>query len=80
MANRAKRLVFILLVSTFVVVVGAGCTNIKTFELDFGGLDVEYFPRHPSQEEKSIFDFSKKTDGPPVVMPASYPSLMPLSR
>ena len=80
MANRAKRLVFILLVSVFVVAVGAGCKNIKALELDFGGLDVEYFPSHPSQEEKSIFDFSKKTDGPPVVMPASYPNLMPLSR
>jgi hypothetical protein len=48
--------------------------------VDFGGLDVEYFPTHPSQEEKSIFDFGSKTED--LVVPANWrgPLLMPMTR
>ena len=76
----AKRLATIVALSTLAIICGAGCQNIKALELDFGGLDIEYFPSHPSQEEKSIFDFSAATNAPPIVMPASYPRLMALER
>ena len=75
-----KRLATITGLSTLAILCGSGCQNIKSLEVDFGGLDVEYFPSHPSQEEKSIFDFSLATNVPPFAMPASYPRLMPMSR
>jgi len=72
-----KRWMIIVGLSAFVI----GCQNIKTVELDFGGLDVEYYPSHPSQEEKSIFDFGTVTNRINAV-PASWdgPLLMPMTR
>tara|TARA_Y100001963_G_scaffold83332_1_gene115470 strand:- start:104 stop:382 length:279 start_codon:yes stop_codon:yes gene_type:complete len=75
-----KRLATIIALSALAILCGSGCQNIKSMQLDFGGLDVEYFPSHPSQEEKSIFDFSEAPSGPPFAMPAGYPELMPMSR
>jgi hypothetical protein len=76
-----KRLMIIVGLSVFVIFIGAGCQNIKTVELDFGGLDVEYFPRHPDQEEKSIFDFGTVTNRVNAI-PASWdgPLLLPMTR
>ena len=76
-----KRWMIIVGLSAFVLLIGAGCQNIKTVELDFGGLDVEYYPSHPSQEEKSIFDFGTVTNRINAV-PASWygPLLMPMTR
>jgi len=68
-------------IAVVVICVGAGCRNLKSVELDFGGLDVEYFPTHPSQEEKSIFDFGVVTNRLNSV-PAGWdgPLLMPRQR
>jgi hypothetical protein len=78
----AKRWMIIVVVSAFVLLVGAGCQNIKSVELDFGGLDVEYFPGHPSQEEKSIFNFGSVVTNRVNVIPANWdgPLLMPMAR
>ena len=75
-----KRWITIAALSLFTILVGSGCQNIKSLEVDFGGLDVEYFPTHPSQEEKSIFDFGSKTED--LVVPANWrgPLLMPMTR
>ena len=76
-----KRWMIIVGLSVFVVLIGAGCRNLKTVELDFGGLDVEYFPTHPDQEEKSIFNFGAVTNRVNAI-PASWggPVLMPMTR
>tara|TARA_B100000945_G_C20020392_1_gene429699 strand:+ start:186 stop:422 length:237 start_codon:yes stop_codon:yes gene_type:complete len=75
-----KRWILIIALSIFTILVGSGCQNIKTLEIDFGGLDVEYYPTHPSQEEKSIFDFSGTAQD--LVVPADWdgPLLMPMKR
>ena len=75
-----KRWILIVALSIFTIWVGSGCQNIKSLEVDFGGWDVEYFPAHPSQEEKSIFDFGSKTED--LVVPANWrgPLLMPMTR
>jgi len=75
-----KRWITIIALSIFTILVGSGCQNIKSLEVDFGGLDVEYFPTHPSQEEKSIFDFSGTAQD--LVVPANWdgPLLMPMKR
>ena len=74
---RLKRVLTVAAIAVVVICVGAGCRNLKSVELDFGGLDVEYFPTHPSQEEKSIFDFSATTNRV-LATPAYYPKLMPM--
>ena len=73
-----KRWTIIVGLSAFVI----GCQNIKTVELDFGGLDVEYYPRHRDQEEKSIFDFGVVVTNKVNAVPASWdgPLLMPMTR
>jgi len=75
-----KRWITIIALSVFTIWVGSGCQNIKSFEADFGGVDIEYYPRHPSQEEKSIFDWGSKTED--LVVPADWdgPLLMPMTR
>ena len=42
-----KRWITIAALSVFTIWVGSGCQNIKSFEADFGGVDIEYYPRHP---------------------------------
>lgn len=73
-----KRWLTIAALSVFTIWVGSGCQNIKSFEADFGGVDIEYYPTHPSQEEKSIFDWGSKTED--LVVPANWngPLLMPM--
>jgi hypothetical protein len=75
-----KRWITIIALSIFSILVGSGCQNIKSFEADFGGVDIEYYPTHPSQEEKSIFDWGSKTED--LVVPADWdgPLLMPMTR
>ena len=77
-----QRWIIIFGLSAFMILIGAGCRNIKSFELDFGGLDVEYFPGHPSQEEKSIFNFGSVVTNKVNVIPANWdgPLLMPMVR
>ena len=76
--ERVARWLIVVGLSALVILLSTGCRNIKTVELDFGGLEIEYFPSHPSQEEKSIFDFSVATNRVNAV-PASWdgPILMP---
>jgi hypothetical protein len=77
-----KRWMIIVGLSAFVLFIGAGCKNIKSVEADFGGLEIEYFPGHPSQEEKSIFDFGVVVTNKVNAVPASWdgPLLMPMTR
>jgi hypothetical protein len=55
-----KRFIVIILLSALLVWCGSGCGSLRNVkEIDFGitGLEMEFYPSHPSQEEKSIFDF-----------------------
>ena len=64
-----KRWIIIIALSVFVIWAGAGCRNIKTLEADFGGLDIEYYPSHPEQEQPSIFNWGVTTNrAMPVLM------------
>jgi len=55
-----------------------GCKNIKSVEADFGGLDIQYYPTLPQQEEPSIFDWGQNDQR---VVPATFkgPLLMPMT-
>ena len=72
-----KRYLLIIALAAFTILVGSGCRNIKSLEADFGGLDIEYYPALPQQEEPSIFDWGQNKD---LVAPANWsgPKLMPM--
>tara|TARA_B100000700_G_scaffold320048_1_gene416556 strand:- start:155 stop:406 length:252 start_codon:yes stop_codon:yes gene_type:complete len=53
---------FVVIVCLLAIIVGSGCKNVRSIDAGFGGLEVEYWPSHPSQEDKSIFDFSAVTN------------------
>jgi len=74
-----KRYLLIIALAAFTILVGSGCKNIKSLEADFGGLDIEYYPALPSQEQPSIFDWGQNKD---LVDPANWsgPKLMPMSK
>ena len=50
--------------------------RIKSFDLDMGGIEIEYW--EPGEPPAGLF--SEAPSGPPFAMPASYPELMPMSR
>ena len=78
--ERITRWAIIVGLSAFVIFVGAGCgslRNVKEIDFGFGGLEMEFYPAHPSQEEKSIFDFGIVTNRIHAT-PVAYPRLMPL--
>jgi hypothetical protein len=52
---------------------------VKEIDFGFGGLEMEFYPVHPSQEEKSIFDFGVITNRWETI-PVTYPRLMPMTR
>ena len=80
--ERVARWGLIIGLSAFVIFVGAGCgslRNVKEIDFGFGGLEMEFYPVHPSQEEKSIFDFGVITNRWETI-PVTYPRLMPMTR
>ena len=88
--ERVARWLIIIGLSAFAIFVGAGCGSVRNIkEVDFGitGLEMEFYPNHPSQEEKSIFDFSTITNRVRAVpvdwdAPAGWdgPVLMPMKK
>jgi len=69
--NDLKRWCVVALLAIICILCGSGCRNIKTLEADLGGLDIEYYPSHPSQEKPSIFDWgitTNKLRAMPVLM------------
>jgi len=58
-----KRCITIIGLSVLAVWCGSGCVSLRNIkEVDFGitGLEMEFYPSHPSQEEKSIFGFGSE--------------------
>ena len=74
-----KRYLLIIALAAFTILGGSGCRNIKSLEADFGGLDIEYYPALPQQEEPSIFDWGQNDQR---VVPANFkgPLLMPMNK
>ena len=74
-----KRYLLIIALAALTILVGSGCRNIKSLEADFGGLDIQYYPALPSQEEPSIFDWGQNDQR---VVPANFngPLLMPMNK
>lgn len=72
-----KRHLLIIALAIFAILVGSGCRNIKTVEANLGGLEIQYYPTLPQQEEPSIFDWGQNKD---LVAPANWsgPKLMPM--
>tara|TARA_R100000008_G_scaffold86087_1_gene77841 strand:+ start:640 stop:843 length:204 start_codon:yes stop_codon:yes gene_type:complete len=48
-----------------------GCANLKEVDISLTGIEMEYYPAHPSQEEPSIFGgaLPKVGDTLPELMP-----------
>jgi len=42
-----KRILTIVGLSAFVLLIGAGCQNVRTIDAGFGGLDIEYYEPPP---------------------------------
>ena len=74
-----KRYLLIIALAAFTILVGSGCRNIKTVEANLGGLEIQYYPTLPSQEEPSIFDWGQNDQR---VVPANFkgPLLMPMNK
>ena len=72
-----KRYLLIIALAAFTILVGSGCRNIKTVEADLGGLEIQFYPSLPSQEEPSIFDWGQSEQR---VVPSNFkgPLLMPM--
>ena len=51
-----------------------GCANLKEGDISLTGIEMEYYPAHPSQEEPSIFG------GPLPKAGDSLPKLMPMTK
>ena len=78
--RKAIRWLIIIGIGVLVIWIGAGCKNVRSIDAGFGGLEVEYWPSHPSQEDKSIFDFSSsKTNNWAVPANWNGPLLMPMN-
>ena len=48
-----------------------GCANLKEVDISLTGIEMEYYPAHPYQEEPSIFggELPKIKEGLPELMP-----------
>jgi len=51
-----------------------GCANLKEVDISLTGIEMEYYPAHPSQEEPSIFG------GPLPKAGDALPKLMPMTK
>ncbi len=52
----------------------AGCANLKEVDISLTGIEMEYYPAHPSQEDPSIFG------GPLPKAGETLPKLMPMTK
>ena len=76
-----KRWLTIAALSLFTILVGSGCwsvRNVKEIDLSITGLEMEFYPEHPEQEEKGFFGNTAQD----LVVPATWdgPKLMPMKR
>ena len=71
----AKRLATIVALSALAIGCGSGCqfSRIKSFDLDMGGLELEYWA--PAGEEEPGF-FGQQPGKTLQAIPANYPRLM----
>lgn len=60
---------YLILVTLF-----TGCANLKEVDISLTGIEMEYYPAHPSQEEPSIFG------GPLPKIGDALPALMPMTK
>ena len=79
-----KRWITITALSVFTILVGSGCgsvRNVKEIDLSITGLEMEFYPEHPSQEDTGFFGaITNRVVPGPIVVPASYRELMPMTR
>ena len=79
-----KRWILIIALSAFSILVGSGCwsvRNVKEIDLSITGLEMEFYPEHPEQEEKGFFGaITNRVVPGPIVVPASYGELIPMTR
>lgn len=79
-----KRWITITALSVFTIWVGSGCgsvRNVKEIDLSITGLEMEFYPEHPSQEDTGFFGaITNRVVPGPIVVPASYRELMPMTR
>jgi hypothetical protein len=72
-----KRWLTIMCLSALAIMCGSGCGSLHNLkEIDFGitGLEMEFYPSHPDQEDRGFFGSVTNKYWSPV----SYPRLMPL--
>ena len=72
MKDRIKRWLTIIGLSALAIVCGSGCGSLRNIkEVDFGitGLEMEFYPSHPFQEEPGIFGSAANEDWKPVSSP-----------
>ncbi len=79
-----KRWLTIAALSAFTILVGSGCwsvRNVKEIDLSITGLEMEFYPEHPDQEDKGFFGaITNRVVPGPIVVPASYRELMPMTK
>ena len=56
------------------IILLTGCANLKEVDISLTGIEMEYYPAHPSQEEPSIFG------GPLPKVGDTLPKLMPMTK
>ena len=82
--ERVMRFLVIVGLALLVLFIGAGCgsvRNVKEIDLSITGLEMEFYPEHPSQEDKGFFGaITNRVVPGPIVVPASYRELMPMTR
>ena len=53
-----KRYLIILVLAALAIGIGSGCksmTNVREIDLSITGLEMEFYPSHPSQEDEGWF-------------------------
>jgi len=63
--KQMKRWIIIMGLGALAILCGSGCSSLRNLkELDFGitGLELEFYPSHPSQEEKGFFGSAELDD------------------
>jgi len=73
--NRPRIIICIMLGATVMTSNGCGSLrNVREIDFSITGLEMEFYPEHPSQEQKGFFGTTTNTLH---AIPASFPQLMP---
>lgn len=80
-----KRYLLILVLASLAIGIGSGCksmTNVREIDLSITGLEMEFYPSHPSQEEEGWFGnfqyITNRMQHAPT--PVSFPLLMEMDK